>query len=81
MGMDDIDRAKIGKKDEPLRGWDHLRKPKMNTDYPPMKARGAKNRAIYPRPYSSYGGWWILFLVAFIALGILLFVQLVFKVW
>ena len=40
--MDDIDRAKIGKRDEPLSGWDHIRKPKMNTNYPPMKARGAQ---------------------------------------
>jgi len=39
--MDDIERGKIGKKDEKLVGWDHIRKPKMNTNYPPMKAKGA----------------------------------------
>ena len=39
--MDDIEKGKIGKKDEKLVGWDHIRKPKMNTNYPPMKAKGA----------------------------------------
>ena len=40
--MDDIDRAKIGKKDEKLVGWDYIRKPKQpNTNLPPMKAKNA----------------------------------------
>jgi hypothetical protein len=38
--MDEIDKAKIGKKDEKLVGWDFIRKPKMNTNYPPMRAKG-----------------------------------------
>jgi hypothetical protein len=37
--MDGIEEGKIGKKDEKLVGWDHIRKPKMNTKYPPMRAR------------------------------------------
>jgi hypothetical protein len=43
--MDDIDReiaqAKIGRREEPLREWDHLRKPKTNTNIPAMRARDA----------------------------------------
>ena len=40
--MDDIDKGKIGKKDEKLVGWDHIRKPKMkNTNYPPMRVKDA----------------------------------------
>ena len=39
--MDEIDRAKIGKKDEKLVGWDYIRKPKMNTNYPPMRVKDA----------------------------------------
>jgi len=51
--MDDIDReiqkAKIGKKDEPLRGWDHIRKP-VKTDLPPMQAiRKSSNIPIYSK--------------------------------
>jgi hypothetical protein len=42
--MDDIDKAKLGKKDERLVGWDWIRKPKMNTNYPPMRAKGAKEK-------------------------------------
>ena len=42
--MDEIDRIKIGKKDEKLVGWDWIRKPKMNTNYPPMRAKGAKEK-------------------------------------
>jgi len=50
--MDDIDRGKIGKKDEKLVGWDYIRKPKMNTNYPPMKARG-KDDTYYSRQSTS----------------------------
>ena len=39
--MDEIDKAKIGKKEEKLVGWEHIRQP-MKTNYPPMKARGAQ---------------------------------------
>jgi len=38
--MDDIDTAKLGKKDEKLVGWDHLRKPKLpDSNLQPMKAK------------------------------------------
>jgi hypothetical protein len=37
--MDDIEEGKIGKKDEKLVGWDHIRKPKMGTNYPPMRVK------------------------------------------
>ena len=79
--MDDIDRAKIGKKDEPLRGWDHIRKPKMGTNYPPMRARGAKKHPSYFPSFFSDGGWWILFLFAFIVITSLLILQMVFQFW
>jgi hypothetical protein len=39
MIMDDIEQGKIGKKEEKLVGWDHIRKPKIGTNYPPMRAR------------------------------------------
>ena len=40
--MDDIDKAKIGKKDEKLVGWDFIRKPKLpESKLPPMKAKNA----------------------------------------
>lgn len=40
--MDEIDKAKIGKKDEKLVGWDFIRKPKLpNSKLPPMKAKNA----------------------------------------
>ena len=54
--MDDIDRGKIGKKDEKLVGWDHIRKPKMNTNYPPMKAKAVKKYNSTYKVYSG-GGW------------------------
>lgn len=38
--MDDIDKAKLGKKDEILIGWDHLRYQKgIGTNYPPMHVK------------------------------------------
>ena len=41
--MDDIDIGKIGKKDEKLIGWDHIRKPIPHT-LPAMRARKVKKR-------------------------------------
>lgn len=38
---DDIEERKIGKKDEKLVGWDHIRHPKMGTNYPPMRVKDA----------------------------------------
>ena len=53
--MDEIDRAKIGKKDEPLIGWDHIRKPKkLETDLPPMRAKGVDDK--YKWLLSEYRG-------------------------
>jgi hypothetical protein len=68
--MDDIEKAKIGKKEEPLVGWDHIRKPKMNTNYPPMRARGAKDRKYFGTltRYTQKNAKWILLVVIIIAL-------------
>jgi len=41
--MDDIDRAKIGRKEEKLIGWDHIRKP-AETNLPPMRAKGVDDK-------------------------------------
>ena len=40
--MDEIEKTKIGKNEEKLVGWDHLRKPKLpDSNLPPMKAKNA----------------------------------------
>lgn len=37
---DAIEKAKIGKHEERLVGWDHIRQKKLGTNYPPMRAKG-----------------------------------------
>ena len=71
--MDDIDRAKIGKRDEKLVGWDWIRKPKMNTTYPPMRAKGARSEPYLrlgppAKHQEGYGiGFWLAVLIVAIA--------------
>ena len=73
--MDEIDKAKIGKKDEKLVGWDHLRKPKLpDSNLSPMKAKNAllTANAIRVKPccrnthYNRGSGlfWYIVILLA-----------------
>jgi hypothetical protein len=78
--MDEIDRAKIGKKDEKLVGWDYLRKPKQPaTNLPPMKAKNAllTPNAIRVMPssknkQSNNGSGFFWFIVILGAIGIII---------
>jgi hypothetical protein len=73
--MDEIDKAKIGKKDEKLVGWDYIRKPKMNTNYPPMRAKGAKEkyRLASFRPNKNHSYWlWFVMIIGVIIIAKLL---------
>ena len=84
--MDDIDRAKIGRKDEKLIGWDHIRRP-AETNLPPMKAKGVDDK--YKWLLSPYRGkskeqrkegfWWGWFFFFIICLVII--VTKIFRVW
>jgi hypothetical protein len=77
--MDEIDRGKIGKKDEKLIGWDHIRQKKIGTTYPPMKAKGAlltpgairaKSNTSHRNKSSSSGiGWWLVGLLIIVIIG------------
>ena len=78
--MDDIDReierAKIGKKDERLVGWDHIRKP-AETNLPPMKAKGVddkynwllspfKGTSKEQRKQGFQWGWFLFFIICLV---------------
>ena len=69
---EEIDQAKIGKKDERLVGWDYIRKQKMNTNYPPMRARGAKENqysGAYARYYNGTVKWFLLVVIVIVIIG------------
>lgn len=78
--MDEIDKAKIGKKEEKLVGWDFLRKPKLpESNLPPMKAKNAlltPNAIRYNPPVkinpSNHGTGFFWFIVILVAIGIII---------
>jgi hypothetical protein len=78
--MDDIEEGKIGKKDEKLVGWDHIRKPKMNTNYPPMRARGAGKKRAYSHVSNSDSGLFVLVMV-FLFILTMVFLTKMIGVW
>jgi hypothetical protein len=80
--MDEIDRAKIGKKDEKLVGWDFIRKPKLpDSKLPPMQAKNAlltpnairvrQSSENSPTSHSNQGSGWIWFIVIVGVVGII----------
>jgi hypothetical protein len=57
--MDEIDRSQIGKRSETLVGWEDQPKKGIGTNYPPMRAKGAKGYSLaYARESTSSGGFW-----------------------
>lgn len=78
--MDEIDKLKIGKKDEKLVGWDFIRKPKLpGSNLPPMRARGAKEkyRQGFPRHPNINTDWfWIIVILGAIGIIIAKFLKL-----
>jgi hypothetical protein len=83
--MDEIDKAKIGKKEEKLIGWDFLRKPKLpESNLPPMKAKNAlltPNAIRYNPPvkinHSSRGSGFFWFIVILMVIGIIIVTKLI----
>jgi hypothetical protein len=84
--MDDIDRAKIGRKDEKLVGWDHIRRP-AETNLPPMKAKGVDDKYNWLlSPYRGKSkeqknqrfswGWFLFFIICLVII-----VTKIFGVW
>ena len=80
MIIDDIEEGKIGKKDEKLVGWDHIRKPKMNTNYPPMRARGAGKKSAYSRVSNTGSGLFVLVMVFLFILAMVFLTKMI-GVW
>jgi len=80
MIMDDIEKGKIGKKDEKLVGWDHIRKPKMGTNYPPMRARGADKKSAYSRISNTGSGLFVLVMVFLFILAMVFLTKMI-GVW
>jgi hypothetical protein len=66
--MDEIKRSQIGKRSEPLQGWEDQPKKGIGTNYPPMRAKGAKGNRRAFLGYSNNRDWswfWI-----FVILGV-----------
>jgi hypothetical protein len=80
--MDDIDRdiqtGKIGKKDEPLDGWDYIRPKPPVRDLPPMKAIKKTDKSIYSKKPANHSG---LFLLGFLCLIVIVFYTKYIGLW
>jgi hypothetical protein len=69
--MDEIERSQIGKRSEPLQGWDDKPKKGIGTNYPPMRAKGVDppSYASSSTPDSSDNGGSFLFFLMLLFIG------------
>ena len=76
--MDEIERSQIGKRSEPLQGWDDKPKKGIGTNYPPMRAKGIDPPSY---SYSSDGAGLSLLVLVFIAIIFVWIVGMMFGFW
>jgi hypothetical protein len=71
--MDDIDRyieqGKIGKKDEELQGWDHIKPKQPVIPLPPMEAIDKRPHKKHQNKHRSNLGYYAIFLIALVVIG------------
>jgi hypothetical protein len=74
--MDEIERSQIGKRSEPLQGWEDKPKKGIGTNYPPMRARGANKPS-----YSSDGAGLSFLVMLFLGLIFVWIIGMILGFW